>query len=91
MVVYFLAAMDDKEQYLATIQFFFFTTGLYTMILRCVNGIYTLDLMPYTVIGLIAVILGKWIGGRIVDRIDTVTMKKIVYVFLGLSGIATLL
>jgi len=43
MVVYFLAAMDDKEEYLATTQFFFFTTGAYTMILRNINGIYTPD------------------------------------------------
>lgn len=91
MVVYFLAAMDDKEQYLATIQFFFFTTGAYTMALRVMNGIYTPDLLGYTVIGLAAVIVGKMIGSRIVDRIDTATMKKIVYVFLGFSGIATLL
>lgn len=91
MVVYFLAAMDDKEQYLATIQFFFFVSGAYTMILRIINGIYTTDLLGYTAIGLAAITLGKFIGGRIVDRINAETMKKIIYVFLGISGIVTLI
>jgi len=90
MVVYFLAALDDKEKYIATIQLFFAITGSYTLGLRVLNGIYTADLFIYTVIGAAAITLGKLAGIRIVDRINTEMMKKIVYVFLGISGVLNL-
>lgn len=91
MVVYFLAALDDKERYIATIQLFFAITGGYMLVLRVASGIFTAELGVYTVIGVIAITLGKLVGIRIIDRINTETMKKIVYVFLGISGVLNLL
>lgn len=90
MVVYFLAALDDKEKYIATIQLFFAVTGGYMLALRVASGIFTSELWVYTVIGVVAITLGKLVGIRIIDRINTETMKKIVYVFLGISGVLNL-
>ena len=91
MVIYFLAALDDKEKYLATIQFFFFVTGTYNVIFRIIKGIYTVDLIPYTIIGIVAITIGKKIGLRIVDKINAETMKKLVYAFLGFAGLTNVL
>lgn len=91
MVLYFLAAIDDKKQYLGTIQSFFFLTGAYTTILRAFEGIYTVDMIPFTIAGLAAVTVGRIAGNHIVERIDADVMKKVIYVFLGLSGVLNLL
>ena len=86
MVIYFLAALDDKEKYLGTIQFYFFITGVHMLIFRTINGIYTADLIPYTILGIVGIMVGKKIGTKIVDRINADTMKKLVYAFLGVAG-----
>lgn len=86
MVIYFLAATKDKEEYLGTIQFFFFITGAYTFLLRVQRGIYHTGLIPFTLLGMAAILVGKAVGERIIDRIDGEWMKKVIYVFLGLSG-----
>lgn len=87
MVIYFLAALDEKEKYLGTIQLFFFITGTYNFIFRIIKGIYTVNLVPYTLIGIVSIIIGKKIGIRIVDRINAELMKKLVYAFLGFAGL----
>lgn len=87
MVIYFLAALDDKEKYLGTIQLYFFITGVYTFVFRVINGIYTVNLIPYTLLGMIGIMAGKKIGTKVVDRINAATMKKLVYAFLGFAGL----
>lgn len=90
MVIFFLAALDSKEEYIGTIQLFFFITGLYTCIVRVIKGIYTLDLIPFTLLGLLGILIGQHIGSRIIDRIDAATMKKLVYLFLGFAGLTNI-
>lgn len=90
MVIYFLAALDTKEEYSGTIQLFFFISGLYTCIVRIIKGIYTPDLIPYTFLGLAAILVGQHIGSKIMDRIDAATMKKLVYLFLGFAGLTNI-
>lgn len=41
----------------------------------------------YTVIGMVAIHIGKLIGIRIVDRINTEMMRKMVYIVLGIPGL----
>lgn len=91
MVIYYLAALPRKEEYLGTIQAFFFITGLYTFGFRVAKGIYTWKLVPLTIIGMCAIMLGKKIGNMIIDRINADTMRKLVYVFLGFTGVLNLI
>ena len=90
MVIYMLGiAGDDKEAYLANTQFFFCLTGIYTAFLRVVNGILTPDLLPLVIPGMIGMTIGKNVGVNIVEKIDVKLMKKLIYAFLGLSGLLT--
>lgn len=91
MVIYFLSVLDKKEEYLGTIQLFFFCSGVYMFLLRICSGIYTLDLLRYTVIGMSGVFIGMQMGYKIVDRLDTARLKKIIYFFLAVSGVLNLI
>ena len=92
MVIYILAITgDDKEAYLANTQFFFSMTGFYTAFLRVINGILTPDLLPLVIPGMIGMTIGKNFGIKIVEKIDVNLMKKLIYAFLGLSGLSTFL
>ena len=90
MVIYYLAALSGKKDYLGTIQTFFFITGLQMFTFRIYKGIYTMELLPLTLIGMAGILLGKEAGGRIIEKIDAEVMKKIVYIFLGITGVINL-
>lgn len=91
MVVYFLAASnEDKEKYLANINFFFFIMGMYTTSVRIFKGIITLEILPLVVVGIIGCYIGKWVGLKIVDKINIELMKKFIYIFLAIAGFITL-
>lgn len=90
MVIYFLAALEKKEEYIGTIQLFFFVTGLYTCIVRVIKGIYVWELVPYTLLGVCGILIGQHIGAKIMDRLDAATMKKLVYLFLGFAGLTNI-
>ncbi len=90
MVLFVLAAVgDNKEKYIANTQFFFALTGIYATIVRAFSGIITIDLLPLVIPGMIGMWIGKVFGLKIVERIDVVTMKKMIYIFLALSGLLT--
>ena len=91
MAVYFISAIKEKESYIGTIQFLFAATNIVNLFVRIANGIYTMDLLPATVLGFAGITIGKLVGLRILDRIDPARIKKLVYAFVGISGILSLL
>ena len=90
LVVYFLAVSESKNSYLANLQLLFAITNLVNTLTRAYYGIYTLALVPLTLVGILGINLGKLVGLRVLDRIDIERMKQVVYVFVGISGVLTL-
>lgn len=92
MVVYYLSVLgDNKELYLATTQMYFCIGSIYNTAMRVYRGILTLDMLPLFVVGLAGMVAGKQIGLYILHRIDVPTMKKVVYLFLAVAGIITVI
>ncbi len=89
MAVYFVSATDSKERYVANLQFVFTVTSVTNLAARIANGIYTADLLPFTALGLVGILLGEGIGLKILNRLDANTTKRVVYAFVGLSGVIT--
>ena len=90
MAVYFISAIEDKKSYIGTIQFLFAFTNIINLLIRIANGIYTTDLIPATLLGFAGITIGKMAGLRILDKIDPVKIKKLVYAFVGISGVLSL-
>lgn len=90
MVLYFLAIAKSKEEYLGTIQTFFGICATWNLALRTYRGLFTVDLLSYALIGMVAIFLGMRIGNKVVDRINDQMMQKIVCVMIGISGAVTL-
>lgn len=86
LVLYFIAISRDKESYIANLQIIFLISNITNTTTRILSGIYTWDLLPLTLLGIVGVNLGKMAGLRVLDRIDIVRMKKLVYLFIGVSG-----
>lgn len=90
MAVYFISAIEDKKSYIGTIQFLFAFTNIINLLIRIANGIYTTDLIPATLLGFAGITIGKMAGLRILDKIDPDKIKKLVYAFVGISGVLSL-
>lgn len=90
VAMYFLAACKTKESYIGTFQMMFTISNIVNLYTRIRLGIYTWDLLPLTIVGFVGVTLGKSAGLRVLNRLDISLMKKIVYIFIGVSGILTL-
>lgn len=89
MALYFLAITKDKASYTGNLQFFFLMTCLVNLISRVSRGFYTLELVPLTLLGFVAINVGKSLGLRILDRLDPQRIRTLVYLFVGFSGLLT--
>ena len=84
--ILFMGMTNDKMGYLANIQFLFVMTNMSNTLVRIFRGVYTADLIPLTIAGIIGINVGKKIGLKVLDRIDIELMRKIIYAFIGVSG-----
>lgn len=89
MALYFLLISDTKEQYVGNLQVFSLFTSLYALLLRFYHGTIRPFMLPLAVIGVAGVFFGKALASRVVERMDMERMKKVVYLFLGISGFWT--
>ena len=89
--LYFLPASGSKERYTANLQCSFFVTNLLNMFTRLSEGIMTSDLIPLILVAFLAINVGKEIGLRILGRLNEEKLRKLVYLFVALSGLLTLL
>ena len=84
--LYYSAAFDDKEMYLGTIQSYFMITNFYVSCVRAVTGIITREVLICACFGVAGMILGTFAGKKVFDRINAVTMKKLIYALMIFSG-----
>lgn len=89
LVLYFLAVTDSKEEYLGTINGVFALTTVSQFITRIITGIITVNEIPIIAAGIVGILLGSQLGGRVVSKLDGNKMKKMIYAFLGVAGMIT--
>lgn len=91
MALYFSAITTDREEYVANVQLVFFVSGVLLLGARVMNGLYTLSLLPMTIVGILCIRVGSRVGMLIAERIPTQALRKIVYLAVGVSGVIMLI
>lgn len=86
MALYYLMLARTKEEYLASIQTFFLLDGIYVTTLRFSQGILQPAHLWFVLAGMVGALVGTAAANRLVDHLDTAMIKRIVYVFIGISG-----
>lgn len=88
MVLYYLAASDSMDEYIANIQCCFLVTDIYCLALRAQEGIFTTDLIGPSIVGIVAILIGQVVAARIVSKIsDEDIIRRCTYVMVGVSGV----
>ena len=90
MSLCFLPCSDDHEQYIGNMQTLFVVTNVINIVTRIANGLYTADLLPGTLVGAVFILIGKEFGIRFARKLNIEVIKKVIYVFVGISGVITL-
>lgn len=87
IVLYLVQAISDKTAYIATMQAHFAVINLYTAGTRALNGIITAKVLGWFAIAVMGSMVGNYIGGKLFDRLDSVKVKKLVYLVMIASGL----
>lgn len=85
MAVYMLS-MEQKEDYLATIQTFFLIVAVYSAFIHSASGFLSGEVLRLTAYCAAPVILGSVLGKRFFQRVNRETVKKVIYGFMLVSG-----
>ncbi len=87
MAAFFLEATDSKEYYLGTSQLVLGLTLAIDFLLRVINGMFTVDLVGYTLLGVVSMAAGLYIAKALVSRMDALTMRKIICLVMMADGV----
>lgn len=90
VIIYLMSAISDKNEYRACSLTYFAIGSWYASGARWISGIITAQTVQLWLIAIVALGVGTCIGNRIFDRIDAITLKRLVYCFMAVSG-ATML
>ena len=89
-VIYFLSCSESKEEYIGLTQTYFLISNLAMLLFRAFNGMITPDVLLMGAIGIPAVVAGLHFGAKVFGRINVDSLKKAIYVFLALTGLAAI-
>ncbi|MFA6689004.1 MAG: sulfite exporter TauE/SafE family protein [Sphaerochaetaceae bacterium] len=87
VALYLMASVNEKDQYLATIQAYFLLSNISTIAIRAFNGSIGTEHIPVILIGWVGIGCGTWLGLASFDKLSMDSLKKLVYAFVGVSGL----
>ena len=90
-VIYFIGCTDDKDEYIALTQWYFLIGNVMMTVFRGSNGLVTTDVLEACAFAMVGVVLGVLIGSHVYDKLNGKTLKKIVYGYMAVAGLITML
>lgn len=90
VALYYVAACEEKNDYIANMQFLFTVSNFLVAALRMSRGFYDAALTPLLLCCSAAVIAGTMVGKLLSRRLTGVALRKAVYIGVGISGVITL-
>ncbi len=91
LVLYCISTLEDKREYVTTLQAFSVVFNLFYTIFRLKVGFYSENTFFLWGIGLMGAFIGSTLGSRCFDIISNKTLKRIVYLMMIVSGIVAVL
>lgn len=91
LVLYCISTLEDKREYVTTLQAFSVVFNLFYTLFRFKAGFYSDDTWLWWVAGLGGVMIGSSLGTRCFEVISNRTLKRIVYALMIVSGLVAIL
>ena len=88
LATYFLMIYPTKKySYMVSVQISAIISSVFSITLHAVNGDFEFTLIPYVIVGIIAVILGTLAGLRKLDQVNPKFIKKILLILIALASL----
>lgn len=87
LALYLSSTAASKEAYLANLSCTILLMSLGTLVNRVIAGMITVEILKYYVFGLIFVVIGMTIGGKIFKTFSPSVLRKAVYIFIAITGV----
>ena len=91
LVLYCISTIDDKREYVTTLQAFSVVMNICYTLFRFKAGFYSEDTWLWWLVGLMGAVIGSSVGARCFERISSRTLKYIVYTMMIVSGVVAIL
>ena len=91
LVLYCISSLDDKREYVSTLQAFSVVINIFYTFFRFKAGFYCEDTWIWCLVGIMGACIGSSVGSRFFEIISNRTLKRIVYIIMIASGIMTLI
>ncbi len=91
MVLYFMSMTSSTHAYLGTMQLFFWVNSMYNTAFRFYKGILLPEHLIFILVGVVGILAGGAVAGKVVDKLNVATMRKLIYIMIGVSGVINLL
>ena len=91
LVLYCISTIDDKQEYVTTLQAFSVVMNICYTLFRFNAGFYSEDTWLWWLVGLMGAVIGSSVGARCFERISSRTLKYIVYTMMIVSGVVAIL
>jgi len=85
--LYFMSSLKGKEEYMGTLQAFFFFSNLQSITVRIAKGSMSSGPWSLVLIGWVAILCGTFLGQWIFVRLETPILRKMVYIFVAIAGL----
>jgi uncharacterized membrane protein YfcA len=89
LVLYCISSLEDKREYVTTLQAFSVVINLFYTLFRFKAGFYCEHTWNWWLVGLLGAWIGSSVGSRFFEIISNRTLKRIVYILMIVSGIMT--
>ena len=90
-VLYYIAAEKNKECYLAMLQTYFLIGNIAMTLYRQQFGLLTTEVLYSWCYAVLGIPIGSWIGKWVFEKISAKTLKRIVYLYMIVSGIVAII
>ena len=90
MAAFFLEATRSKEDYLGTSQLVGGCTLAIDFVMRVINGMFSVDLVGYTLLGVVSMGVGLYIAKRLVSHMDALALRRFICVVMIVDGVVML-
>lgn len=87
MAAFFLEATRSKEDYLGTSQLVGGCTLAIDFVMRVINGMFSVDLVGYTLLGVVSMGVGLYIAKRLVSHMDALALRRLICVVMIVDGV----
>lgn len=90
-VLYLAPALEDKEEYVVTIQLYFVALNTMSLLTRVFSGVVAVEDLKYMLLASVAMLIGTFFSLKLGKNIKGTLLKRLVFTFVGINGVVMIL